>query len=75
MLKCAVSFFRPCLFFNYDCFWLWMQLGQSYMQEYLARMTYPADGAIVTARFQMIVDCVHAEGQIPGFQTSLQNFM
>ena len=35
----------------------------------------PADGAIVTAIFQMIVDCVHAEGQVSGFQTSLYNFM
>ena len=49
--------------------------GRGMMTVLIIWMTYPADGAIVTARFQMIVDCVHAEGQVAGFQTSLHNFM
>ena len=53
MLKCAVPFFKPSLFFNYDFFWLWMQSDQSYTHEYIDRMTYQADGEIVTARFQI----------------------
>ena len=80
MLKCAVPFLNPA----YSSSMISSGCGCSrvkVIRKTLARMTYQADGVIVTAIFQISFlwerddDCVHAEGQVPGFQTSLHNFM